>query len=252
MSTSPQYVDLTCGPNWFKYFFLNLQLSPEDDDRIQRGEVPICRVDGIRQLGLPENYDKQLNLDIAARLVRKYIGIKESILEKVNDFFDRNAKDKFVLGIHYRGTDKRAEAPPVTFPEFKRSICRFLDQNSKFDCLFVSSDDQRFVDFIENKFGHTLPVFYHNDQERSRNNIAIHRSRKGDKYIKAEEAVLNCLLLSKCNALIKNASILSGWSKLFNPNLPVILLKPPYERQLWFPDRELVQQPQSQWALSSR
>lgn len=252
MSTSPQYVDPPRGPDWFAYFFLNLQLSPEDKERITSGEVPICRIDGIRQLGLPENYDSQLNLAIASRLVRKYIGIRQSLLQKVDGFFDKNLRGRCVLGIHYRGTDKRAEAPPVSYADFKTSICQFLDHTSKFDCLFVASDEQSFVEFIANEVGHQLPVVYHDDQERSKANVAVHRSKQGDRYKKAEEAVLNCLLLSRCNALMKNASILSGWSKLFNPELPVVLLNRPFEGQLWFPDRELVSQPTSQWVSASR
>jgi len=248
MSTSPQYVDPQRGPDWFDYFFTNLQLSPKDKERITSGDVPICRIDGIRQLGLPENYDPQLTLEIASRLVRKYIGIKEAPLEKVDVFFDKYLKGRFVLGIHNRGTDKRAEAPPVSYSEFKRAICQFLDQNSEFDCLFVASDEQRFVDFIEKELSRQLSVVYHDDQERSKGNVAIHRSKRGDRYKKGEEAVLNCLLLSRCNALIKNASIMSGWAKLFNPDVPVVLLNRPFERQLWFPDRELVLQPWSQWA----
>ncbi len=240
MSTSPQYIDLQRGPNWFEYFFTNLQLSPEDGEKIKNGQVPICRIEGIRQLGLPENYDSQLNLRIAPKLIRKYIGIKQEMLEKVNVFFDCYLKNKSVLGIHYRGTDKRAEAPLVPYSHFRKSIDNFLKHNSEFDCLFVSSDEQSFIDFIENEFKHTLPVFYHDDHERSKTKIAIHRSKSGDRFRKAEEAVVNCLLLSKCGALIKTASILSGWSKLFNPDLPVILLNSPSERQLWFPDRELV------------
>lgn len=252
MSSSPQYVDPTHGPDWFEYFFINLQLSPEDNERIKSGQVPICRIDGIRQLGLPENYDLQLNLEIAPRLVRRYIGIRRQVIEKVNVFFDKYLKDKVVLGIHYRGTDKNAEAPSVPYPAFKKSIYQFLDQNSKFDCLFVSSDEQNFVDFIEHEFYHTLPVFYHDDHERSKEGVAIHRSKLGDRYKKAEEAVLSCLLLSRCTALIKNASFLSAWSRLFNPHLPVILLNSPFERQLWFPDRELVSQTPSQWISASR
>ena len=239
-SSSPQYVDPKYGPDWFAYFFINLQLSPEDNERIKSGQVPTCRIDGIRQLGLPENYDIQLNLEISPGLVRKFIGIRRPILEKVDGFFDKYMKGKCALGIHYRGTDKSAEAPPVPYPTFKKSIYKFLDQNSNFDCLFVSSDEQSFVDFIEDEFSRRLPVFSHDDHERSRQGVAVHRSKLGDRYMKAEEAILNCLLLSKCNALIKNASFLSAWSKLFNPHLPVILLNSPFERQLWFPDRELV------------
>jgi hypothetical protein len=250
MSTSPQYVDPQRGPDWFEYFFTNPQLSVGDSNRVKDGQVPICRIEGIRQLGLPEDYDPQLNLQIAPQLVRKYIGIKPHILEKIEAFVRNHFEDKSVLGIHYRGTDKRSS--PVLYSDFRKSIDNFLQKNREFDCLFVSSDEQSFVDFIENEFRHTLPVFYHADHERSQTKIAIHRSKSGDRFRKAEEAVLNCLLLSRCHALIKTASFLSGWSKLFNPDLPVFMVNRPFERELWFPDRELVFETPPHWLITQR
>ncbi len=243
-STSPQYVDADKGPDWFAYFFENRQIEPEDVERIKSGLVPICRIDGIRQLGLPENYDPQLNLELASKLVRKYIGLKNEIVEQVDDFCERRFGDGFVLGIHFRGTDKGAEAPLVSRAAYKESIMRFLEQHGAVDALFVSSDEQRFIEYIEGEFGGRLSVIYHDDRERSSvdSNVAVHRRKTGDRFRKAEEAVMNCLLLSRCNSLIKNASFLSAWSKLFNPDLPVILLNSPHERQLWFPDRELLRQ----------
>jgi hypothetical protein len=218
-------------------------LSADDNDRINSGEVPLCRIEGIRQLGLPSNYDLELNLEIGPKLVRKYIGIKPEVLHKVNAFWEASLKNKTVLGLHYRGTDKQAEALNIPYSAIRTKVDHFLSQNSKFDCLFVSSDEQTFVDFIENEFKQTLPVVYHNDGERSTTKFAIHRSKSGDRFRKGEEAVINSLLLSKCDALIKTASFLSGWSKLFNPALRVILLNRPFERQLWFPDRELLCEP---------
>jgi len=240
MSTSAQYVDPERGPNWFDYFFENLQLSPDQNEKIKAGDVPICRIEGVRQLGLPESYDKQLNLNNAPRLVRKYIGVNREILDKAKAFFKKNLENKSVLGVHYRGTDKSAEAPPIPYEEFKDIILKLLKQNSQIDCLFVSSDEQKFIDFLDNSFRHRLSVFFHDDKERSTTKIAVHRSRTGDRYRKGEEAVINCLLLSKCSALVKTTSIMSGWSKLFNPDLPVTIVNSPFERQLWFPDREFV------------
>lgn len=245
ISTSPQYVDPRRGADWFGYFFSNPQLKPEDEERIKNGEVPICRIEGIKHLGLPENYDSQLNLGIASPLVCKYIGIKPEVRDKVERFVHAHLKDKCALGVHYRGTDKRAEAPRLPYAHVKRAIDGFLTDNPRFDCLFVSSDEQGFVDFIGNEFKHSLPVVCHDDRERSSTDVAVHRSRSGDRFRKAEEAVMNCLLLSRCRALMKTASILSGWSKLFNPGLEVILLTSPFEGQLWFPDRELVVHPSS-------
>ena len=240
MSTSSQYVDPARGADWFGYFFVNRQLSEEDRALIESGSVPICRMEGIRQLGLPRDYDSLLDLEIGARLVSKYIGVKEPVRSKVTEFFSKNLAGRRVLGVHYRGTDKSAEAPPITYSEYRNEISRFLDQNLEFDALFVSSDEQRFVDRVTRDFDGSLPVVYHDDLERSHGGVPVHRSKDGDPYRKAEEALVNCLLLAECDALIKNASYLSAWSKLFNPELRVIFLNPPFADQLWFPERELI------------
>lgn len=241
-STSAQYVDPARGPDWYAYFFTNPQLSEEDAARIAAGEVPICRIDGIRHLGLPEDYDEQLNLEIAPALVRKYIGIQPWVRGKVDRFFADRFRDRRVLGVHYRGTDKRTEAPVLTYAQVREAVEEFLARNPEFDALFVASDEQGFVDFMERELGSALSVVSHEDRERSTSGTAVHRGRGGDPFHKAEEAVLNCLLLSRCAALIKTASILSGWSKLFNPELRVLMLTSPYEGQLWFPERELVRE----------
>jgi hypothetical protein len=52
------------------------------------------------------------------------------------------------------------------------------------------------------------------------------------------EALVTCLLLSRCGFLIKTPSYLSGWAKIFNPLLPVWLISPLLSRGL-FPDRQL-------------
>ena len=240
MSTSAQYVDERRGPNWFDYFFENLRISPDQRARIAGGDVPVCRIDGVRQLGLPDNYDPQLTLNNAPGLVRKYIGIKKEFLDKVEQFFSKNINNKYTLGVHYRGTDKNTEVQMVNYKSFIDMVISLLEESRKFDCIFVSSDEQKFIDFIENSFKHRLPVVFHDDTERSTTTTAIHRSGSGDRYRKGEEAVMNCLLLSKCDALIKTPSILSGWSKLFNPDLPVTMVGRPFERALWFPDRDLI------------
>jgi hypothetical protein len=41
-------------------------------------------------------------------------------------------------------------------------------------------------------------------------------------YRKGEEALINCLLLSRCCALIRTTSFLSAWASIFNPALPIV------------------------------
>jgi hypothetical protein len=240
MSSSPQYVEPARGPDWYAYFFLNPQLTAEDDMRIGRGQVPVCRIENIGQLGLPADYDSELSLSNAPALVHKYIGVNDDVLEKVNAFVGTHFKGKTVLGVHYRGTDKRVEAPRLTYEHVRNAIDGQLTRSGRFDCLFVSSDEQEFIHFMQRSFLRSIPVVWHDDEERSRTDVPVHHAASGNRFRRGQEAVLNCLLLSRCSALLKTSSILSGWSKLFNPALPVTLLAGPYQRHLWFPDRALV------------
>jgi hypothetical protein len=241
MSTSPPYVDPARGPDWYAYFFTNPRLTEEDQTRIRRREVPVCRIAHIGQLGLPRDYDSLLTLGTAQGLVRDYIGLRPEVSNAVDAFVDQHFRGRFVLGIHYRGTDKWVEAPRLSFEEVTDSIQRVLARDDRFDCLFVASDEQAFVNHMVNAFQSRMPVVCHDDQERSRTGLAVHQATSGQPFRRGWEAVINSLLLSRCHTLIKTPSILSGWSKLFNPGLETIMLASPYERHLWFPDRDLVQ-----------
>ena len=249
MSSSPPYVDPAYGPDWFSYFFFNPKLTKEDEERIHGGQVPICRIAHIGQLGLPEDYDAQLSLSTAPDLVRRYIGVKSTVLDQVDAFVDAHLKGKRTLGLHYRGTDKRVEAPRIPYSQILDRVDRFLEENDDYDALFVASDESEFVHHVESAFKSTIPVLYHNDHERSHGTIGVHQAPSGNRFRRGEEALLNCLLLSRCSALIKTPSNLSGWSKLFNPALQVTMLASPFEKHLWFPDRELVRETRSRMGV---
>jgi hypothetical protein len=52
------------------------------------------------------------------------------------------------------------------------------------------------------------------------------------------EALVTCLLLARCGFLLKTASYLSAWAKIFNPSLDVLLISPTLGTG-FFPDRAL-------------
>lgn len=236
--SSPFYTQ-SKGDNWFEYFFDNLLLRDEDRRNIEQGLIRISRIDEIEQLGLPD-YSSQMSLESANRLFNQYVAIKCEIQCYIDSFVARNFRYKRLLGIHYRGTDKKNEADPVSVQAFINAVNSYLETDSRIDSLFVSSDEDSFIEAIRKEFS-WLPVTTHDDKERSRNGKAIHTQPNfGDNYVKGKEALVNCLLLSKCNVLIRTASFLSAWSSVFNPSLPVIMLNRPHFDKLWFPDREIV------------
>ena len=205
---------------------------------VDKGKSPIfIKISSITELSLGKDYDRILNIELATCLINKYLAVREDVISEVESFCNQHFVGRRVLGVHYRGTDKAQESPVVPYDIVKRNIDHYLKLRPETDCVFISSDDTNFIESMERaSVGH--PIIYRNDSLRSRDDNSIHESADTNKYEVNRDAIVNCLLLSKCDALLKTASILSGWSKLFNPNLPVVVLNQPYER--WFPERDLI------------
>jgi hypothetical protein len=182
------------------------------------------------------DYNDKLNLELADRLIKKYLSIKTNISDEVDKFQSQHFNMKNVLGVHYRGTDKKSEAKQITFGATERNINLYLTKYPETNCIFISSDDKNFINYIENS-SIPCPIVYYNDSFRSSNNLPIHTANNNLSEIN-KDALINCLLLSKCNTLMKTASALSDWSLLFNPNLQLILLSKPYENYRFFPGKE--------------
>jgi hypothetical protein len=88
--------------------------------------------------------------------------------------------------------------------------------------ILVASDEQEFIQFMQHEFGQDRVVFLR-DAPRSRaGGPAIHFDRRAgvSNYAKGKAGLMDCLLLSAADYLIKGRSNLSDASLVFNPNLP--------------------------------
>jgi hypothetical protein len=131
-----------------------------------------------------------------------------------------------VIGIHFRGTDKCGEAPRVPYEEVCAAVRTAIGVVGTEDWrLFVASDEQAFVDYMEDAFP---DMVFSWETRRSTDGCPIDL-RMEDNYKKGEDAVMDCLLLSRCHQLIRTASDLSLCSTYFNPDIPVVLLNEEYE-----------------------
>src|SRR5574341_209727 len=231
----------------FKFTYPNSEKSDDYFGRffrikgvLDKGKSPVfVKIASITELNLGKDYDRVLNIDLASFLINKYLVVKHNVVAEVEDFCSKHLANRKVLGVHYRGTDKGEEAPFVPYDSVKRNIDRYLNLCPDTDRIFLASDDINFIEYMEkNIVG--LPILYRNDSFRARDANSIHKSEDTNKYEITRDALVNCLLLSRCDALLKTASILSGWSKLFNPRLPVVMLNRPYGEYEWFPERDLV------------
>jgi hypothetical protein len=218
--------------DYFSSFF-SIKGSPS-----KSGSVKFVRIHDIRELGLDKNYDEILTLELATHLIDKYLSIKEDVFREVGEFCSRYFYNQRVLGIHYRGTDKATEAPFVPYEKVKRNADYYLEQHPETTIVFIASDDLRFITYM-NKCFKSRSLIMRDDSFRSQDDHAVHHRLNINRYEMNRDAVVNCLILSRCDALIKTASILSDWSKLFNPELSIVILNQSYDRKLWFPARML-------------
>lgn len=210
------YYDGAYGPNWWYYYFLPLRVK----EPLHTKPIPLSYAYSHRIAKLGQ---ASLSRQRCHDLIDKYIRIKSEILHDVKNFLKENIHGEKVIGIHYRGTDKfnvEADyvAPETVFDAVTKARAQLGTDNVK---IFVATDDGNFLQKAIQKFGDRVIFF---DFARSTNGQPIHINGPIRGYIAGKMALLDCLMLSKCDILIRTASNLSNVSMILNPNLPIIRL----------------------------
>ncbi len=205
------YFDPLHGKNWWEYYFEPIFLGTHDSANIittyyhDSWKIEYCNSRSY-------NYN----------LINKYIHVKSHINDKVASFVRDNFQDNFIIGVHYRGTDKMIEAPRVAYEEILTAInfqiSKLQDKEYR---IFLATDEVSFVDWLSFQFPGL--VCYH-DAARSTNHLSVHHNPQRNHYQCGEEALIDCILLSKTDLLIRTDSNLSLCASFFNPDIPIIKL----------------------------
>ncbi len=122
-----------------------------------------------------------------------------------------------VLGIHYRGTDKQTatwDSNPISKEQYLTLIQDFLEDRHEFTAIFAATDEIAFVDRLRQTF--SLPVISLGEVEFHL--AAQHSTTRAEK---ADRALLDCLLLSRCACVLETSSALPSFAKLLNPQLEI-------------------------------
>ncbi len=208
--TDGLYYEPAKGPNWWEYYF----------EPISTGEAE----PGRARLVLPWQHDlfadhveRTMTRVAAAALVRRHIGVKPFIVEQVDRFVADRLQRGTIIGVHYRGTDKSTEHPLVPYTDF---IGRLRAEVTPGDTIFVATDDQRFLDRLQLEMGHAI---LSRVAHRSVDGSPVHKA-PGNGFQKGEEALIDCLLLSRCSRLVRTPSDLGLVATFFNPELPVTIV----------------------------
>ncbi len=209
------YYDTKFGPNWWNYYCEPICLGEKKRIRYTVGYIPYAR---------PSEIEQHTSRGEACRLINKYITFKPSIVEKVDAFQKKHFVNKFVLGIHYRGTDKKEETPRVPYEQVGEAVQHVLQEIGQGNvCIFVATDEAEFVEYMLRTFGSM--VVCNTDVVRSRDDQPLHLSSTRDRYQCGKGAIEDCLLLARCTYFIRTSSNMGLWATFLNPKMPVLELK---------------------------
>ena len=197
---------------------------------------------------LKEILPPNIGMSIAeASLIQKRLLVpSKTILDLVDSYIKTEIGGNF-FAVHWRGTDKQTEAPPINLKQIILKIEQLLDKEliTSTTCYITSDEESKVKDLkiaIEEQF-RNIKVIYRSNTLRSSTSIPIFlaSTNSADKVAQiGDEALFECLIFSRASCLIKTASILSGWSAIFNPELPIYFLNASYKDTTWFPESELI------------
>lgn len=208
------YYDANTGPNWWEYYFEPLTLGRADDATVRT--VAIWQHDEFA-----DKVERDLSRSDAAALLRRHVRVKSGLRDRVERYWRDHVKDARVIGIHYRGTDKAEESPAVAYESVSLAV-RQAQRAAGTDHtrIFLATDEQAFLDYLLGLFpGQVL----YRPMRRSVDGRPMHKC-SSDGFRSGEDAVIDCLLLSRCAQLIRTDSNLGLFATLFNPDLPVTVL----------------------------
>jgi hypothetical protein len=217
------YFEREAGTNWWNYYFAenNFSFGPIDSEQVV--------VDDEWTQKIFSYYGRALSPKTACSYVDQ-VKIRRDILDKISVFLAENAEGKDLLGLHYRGTDKihgaGKEAVKVPY-EYIADEMGYYSNGCKF---FIATDEQQLLDYMLHAFPGKV---IHYNAIRSAGSESIHGGLAGQSMLKAgEDALIDCILLSKCQLLLRTDSNLSYACRFFNPQQKNLDLTKKYRRNI--------------------
>lgn len=211
------YFDAAVGANWWDYYFAPI-------DTRDRPEARARTIDPHYHDLCANRVERTMARVRGAALVQQHVTVRPAVNDIVDNFIGQHWTGHYVIGVHYRGTDKSDDARRVPYEEVESVVHDAMRRAGPERCrVFLATDEQAFVDFMRARFPAQLCS---REMFRSIDGRPIDVVNADGNHQKGLDAVVDCLLLSRTDTLIRTASNLSLCSTLFNPQLPDMLLNP--------------------------
>ncbi len=188
------------GDNWWQYYFTGNTWGIAEDAQIVR--VPDWHKYNMYMYA---RFDR--SADDLHRLFKKYITVQPAIMQEVQAYTTHLAKQRPIIGIYYHSRSR------VAYSQVMQAI-KQARKRYKRAHIFLATGDYYLAALVSNKYGKHIhhspyPLTKHPNEHLS----AV-----------SKRQLINCLILSTCDILIKTSDMLSSTVSICNPRIPVIAL----------------------------
>lgn len=219
---------------WWRHYFETDEYSPQAADHIRGKDHHRFECASLEAQGRLAHFGTALSRSDASSIVSNF-QVRPEISAQVDKFANRQFQGRFVVGIHYRGTDKvagaYAEAARVDY-RLIAEIVRCVLAVDKRVLVFVATDEAELLGLLL-AFDDDGRVLY-TDSMRSNTQEPLHLGlREGvAPYRLGREALIDAMLLARTDFLLRTSSNLSLASTLMNPTLESINISHVRSRRL--------------------
>ena len=137
------YYDKEHGENWWEYYFESVDVGEKTDI--------VKKFFYYEKVLFSVNSEFAMSRERGNELIRKYIFLKPHIQNKINDFYETNFRRNYVIGVHYRGTDKCLEADIVPYKYVYERLQPIIKDHHNYK-IFVATDDYYFFAYMHAHF----------------------------------------------------------------------------------------------------
>ncbi len=215
--TDGLYYDSARGSNWWQYYFEPIDIGGRNGAHVVTIDPHLHDLLTYHAAAIPRHH--------AHALITRHIRLRPDLGRAVQEYVNRHFAGATVIGVHYRGTDKSDEAPRVPYDAVVAAVEAVTARRDDAWRVYLATDEHAFLEHMRERFGDRLlyrAIF------RSRDGRPIDVVNDDPNYTKGEDAVWDCVLLSRTSHLIRTASNLGLCAAFFNPSIPDVRLNRPY------------------------
>jgi hypothetical protein len=206
----------------FPQWAVGAELYGADPDRIV--------IPGLFDLAYdpPKTIEKEVSLENLYKWRQSYLGSDFEALSKLwKRYFTVPARIEAAadetgplgdtLGVHYRGNEKLTSTWDSNFispDDFLEAVADFLARRPQIRSVLIATDDAGFKERAAARLDR--PVI-----ARGPGRFMFEEKSSAERTAEADKALLDCLLLSRCQAVMSTSSALSAFAKVLRPELEI-------------------------------